>query len=117
MLRLLTLCLIFVLAGMVHLLDPFSFVNAIPSFFPLKLEIIFWTGLLEFFLAGGLIYKRSRSLSAQISALYFLCLIPIHIYVSWNRIPMFGISDPFLLWARTGFQLIFVWWAYSLKKV
>jgi uncharacterized membrane protein len=117
MIRLLLLCLILIAAGLVHLLDPFSFINGIPSFIPFKLEVIFWTGILEFILAVGLILPKSRSLTSKITAFYFFLLLPIHLYVSWNVIPMFGISDPVILWFRTLFQFVFIWWAYSLRKV
>jgi uncharacterized membrane protein len=117
MLRVIILSLILALAGLIHLLDPFSFINALPLFLPLKLEIIFWTGLIEFCLAGGLLIRKSRNVTAILTALYFFLLLPIHIYVSWNKIPMFGISDPLSLWARTAFQFVFIWWAYSIRKV
>jgi uncharacterized membrane protein len=115
--RLVLLIAILTLAGLVHLLDPFSFVNAIPTFIPNKLEIIFWTGILEFVFAVGLILKKTRALFSDLIALYFILLIPIHVYVSWNSIAMFGIQDPVLLWMRTLFQLVFVWWARTLRKV
>jgi uncharacterized membrane protein len=111
------LALILILAGLVHLLDPFSFINALPLFVPFKLELIFWTGLLEFLLAGGLLFKKTRKLTATVTAVYFFLLLPIHIYVSWYKIPMFGVSSSYLLWGRTAFQFVFIWWAYSIRKV
>jgi uncharacterized membrane protein len=117
MIRLLALCFILIGAGIVHLMDPYSFVNAIPLFMPFKLEIIYATGFLEFILAAGLLYNKSRVLFSTLTAIYFLILLPIHIYVSAFEIPMFGVSDPVMLWGRTLFQLIFIWWAYSLRKV
>lgn len=115
--RLILLCMILIVAGAIHLMDPFSFVNALPLFIPYKLEIIFWTGILEFVFVPGLLVKKTRPLFADLLAIYFIILIPIHVYVSWNSISMFGINDPVVLWARTLFQLIFIWWAKSLRKV
>jgi uncharacterized membrane protein len=117
MIRTYALALILMVAGFVHLLDPFSFINALPLFVPFKLEIIFWTGLLEFLLAGGLLLRKTRRKVALITAFYFGLLLPIHLYVSWYKIPMFGVSNPFFLWARTAFQFVFIWWAYSIRKV
>jgi uncharacterized membrane protein len=117
MFRLIFLSLILFLAGVAHLMDPFAFVNAIPLFVPYKLEIIYFTGVLEMILAVGLLWKKTRSPSALLTAGYFLFLLPIHLYVSLNVIPMFGYSDPLLLWGRTLFQFVFVYWAYSLRKV
>lgn len=117
MFRLISLCLLLVAAGIAHLMDPFAFVNAIPLFIPFKLEIIYVTGILEFILAAGLLARKLRPLFAKLTAAYFVLLIPVHIYISMNLIPMFGFSDPSVLWGRTLFQFILIWWAYSLRKV
>lgn len=98
-------------------MDPFAFVNAIPLFLPFKLEIVYGTGILEFILAAGLLVRRLRPLFAKFTAGYFILLVPVHVYISMNVIPMFGFSDPLILWGRTFFQLILIWWAYSLRKV
>lgn len=117
MIRVLFLSLLLVIAGLVHLLDPFSFINALPFFVPFKLEVIFWTGLLEFALAAGLLIKKTRRATATLTAIYFFILLPVHIYVSWYRIPMFGVSSSFLLWGRTFFQFALIGWAYSIRKL
>lgn len=117
MFRLFFLSLILFAAGIVHLMDPYSFVNAIPLFVPWKLELVYLTGYLEILLALGLWWRKKRVLTASIITTYFILLLPIHFYVSINVIPMFGISDPFLLWGRTLFQLVFIAWAFSLRKV
>lgn len=98
-------------------MDPYSFANGIPLFIPYKLEIIYLTGILEFFLALGILWKKTRVVSSKLTAIYFILLIPIHIYVAFYSIPMFGVSDPLILWGRTFFQLVFIAWAYSLRKV
>jgi uncharacterized membrane protein len=117
MIRLWGLCLVLFFAGAVHLLDPFSFVDALPNWAPAKLELIFWTGILELILAVGLMLRPTRRATAMVTAAYFTLLIPIHVYVSWYAIPMFGIKDPWLLWTRTVFQAVFIAWAWSIRKV
>ncbi len=117
MIRLWGLFLVLIIAGAIHLLDPFSFVNALPPWVPAKLELIFWTGIFEFNLAIGFILRPTRRATAMVTAGYFTLLIPIHVYVSWYAIPMFGIKDPGLLWGRTAFQAVFIAWAWSLRKV
>jgi uncharacterized membrane protein len=117
MIKIIILVFILIAAGLLHLLDPFSLVNALPLFIPFKLEIIFWTGIFEFILAAGILIPKTRSIFAKLCALYFLVLVPIHIYVSWNTVPIFGVKDPFLLWARTLFQAVLIRWAWSLRKI
>lgn len=117
MFRLLLLVLILTIAGLVHFMDPYAFANSIPLFVPYKLELIYLTGGLEWMLALGLLIKKFRTISAKITAIYFVLLIPIHLYVALFSIPMFGVSSPLLLWGRTLFQFVFIWWAWSLRKV
>jgi uncharacterized membrane protein len=117
MVKVIPLSIILMSAGLIHLLDPFAFVNALPLWTPFKLEIIYVSGVFEFFLAIGLCWKKSRFQTAKITAWYFVWLVPIHLYVSIYSIPMFGISAPALLWSRTVFQAVLIWWAWSLRKV
>jgi uncharacterized protein YqjF (DUF2071 family) len=47
--------------------------------------------------------------------LWLLLLIPIHIYVSVFKIPIFGVSHPAVLWGRTVFQFVLYFWALSIQ--
>ncbi|MBC7715131.1 MAG: DUF2071 domain-containing protein [Rhizobacter sp.] len=109
----LLLSLILFSAGVLHILKPGVFDPAIP--FEQKWMINLLAGVFEIFLALGLHSKKIQDLSARLSALWFLCLIPIHIFVAWNHIAIFGVSNSFLLWGRTFFQPVFYFWALSLQ--
>jgi uncharacterized protein YqjF (DUF2071 family) len=108
------LFLLLFVAGILHLLYPQLFYPAIP--FPFKFEINFLVGAFEIILALGLCFRKWQDLSARFSALWFLMLIPIHIFVSVYEIPMFGISNPLLLWLRTFMQPLLYLWALSLQN-
>ena len=101
-------------AGMLHLFVPSLFDPAIPFHF--KWAINLFAGILEILLALGLLSKNFQDLSARLSALWFLSLMPIHIYVSINHITIFGISNSFLLWIRTALQPVLYFWALSLQN-
>ncbi|MBY0415401.1 MAG: DUF2071 domain-containing protein [Bdellovibrionales bacterium] len=92
---------------------PGAFDSAIP--FGPKWPINFLVGVFEITLALGFFSKKYGDLSARLSALWFICLTPIHIYVSWNQIPMFGVSNPAMLWLRTALQPALYFWALSLQ--
>lgn len=102
------------LAGLTHLIAPGHFDPAIP--FPWKLEINILVGVLEILLAVGLWLKRYQDFAARMTALWFLLLIPVHIYVSWFQVPIFGVSDRWWLWGRTLLQPALYFWALSLQK-
>lgn len=115
MIRLFFLSLVLIVAGLVHLITPDVFLPVMPEFIPFHLEIIYLTGVLELILGAGLLFKRTQDFSAKTTALYFLLLLPLHIYVSLKPIEIFGITSPALLWARTLFQFVFIFWALSLQ--
>lgn len=108
------LFLLLIGAGVLHIVRPGLFDPAIP--FPYKWPINLSVGILEIALALGLYSKKFQDLSARLTALWFLCLIPIHVFVSWNHIAIFGTDQPLLLWLRTAFQPVLYFWALSLQK-
>jgi uncharacterized protein YqjF (DUF2071 family) len=101
-------------AGVLHLLRPELFDPAIP--FSAKLACNIFAGSLELVLAAGLMAARTRDHAARLSALWFLLLTPVHLYVSWYAIPVFGVSAPGLLWGRTLLQPVLFFWALSLQE-
>ena len=103
-------------AGSIHLISPENFLPAIPSFIPLPEIIIYLTGILEIFIAFFLLRNKTQDFSARFLALYLLLLIPIHIYMAYYGVEIFGIDNKLLLWLRTGFQFVLYFWALSLQK-
>ena len=104
------------LAGVIHLVNPEKFLPAIPLFIPLPYEIIYFTGVLEISLAFLLLKDNTQDFSAKFLAIYLLLLLPIHIYISYYGIEIFGVQNKLILWLRTGFQFILYFWALSLQK-
>jgi uncharacterized membrane protein len=105
------------IAGITHLALPSLFLPAMPPYIPFHLELIYLTGTLEFLFALGLLNKEMRRASALLLMLYFIAILPAHIHVSLNGIEMFGITNKFLLWIRTVFQSVFIYWAWRIAKL
>jgi uncharacterized membrane protein len=105
------LSLILLFAGVLHIIVPEVFTPAI--FWGHEETSNFVAGIYEIILSFLLWYRPK--MGAILSAGWFILLIPIHIYVSLNSIPVFGIDSPALLWARTFFQLPLIWWAWTLR--
>ena len=100
---------LFFIAGLIHFIFPQWFYPAVfPFLKPYAWEIIIMTGIIEWVLALGLIMKSTKVFFAKLSGLYLLLLIPVHVYVSWYEIKIFGINNQILLWARTLFQFILI---------
>lgn len=115
-LRLYLMIIFIFLAGGLHLYAPEKFLGAIPSFIPFPLAIIYITGLLEIVLASLLLSEKTQDFAAKALALYLIILLPIHVYVSYYGIEMFGVNSHFGLWVRTGFQFVLYFWALSIQK-
>lgn len=118
MIKALRFLLAFVLfvAGIAHFIQPERFMVAMPPYIPFHYPIIILTGVIEIILALGLLVPKFIKLSAYVTAIYFAALIPAHIHVSINSIEMFGIKSPAVLWARTAFQAVFIYWAFIIGK-
>lgn len=116
MIKLFSLSLLLIVAGLIHLIAPQLFMPALPSCLPLRSESIFLSGLLEIVLGLGILRKNWQDIFAKMIAFYFLFLIPLHIYVAMNGIEMFGIQQKFLLWIRCLFQFGLIFWAASLES-
>ena len=108
------LSLLLFVAGLLHLITPELFAPAIP--FEWKLEINLLAGVLEIALAFALWIPALKDSAARACAVWFLALLPIHLYVSIAQIEIFSISHPLLLWARTMLQPLLFFWALSLQE-
>lgn len=107
---------VLVVAGIAHFVTPEEFIKAVPPVFLAPKFIVYLTGVLEFFFAIALMRGSSRSAAAGLLALYFVLLIPAHVYVAFYGIEMFGVSSKIVLWIRTFLQSIFIAWALYLRK-
>jgi len=107
------LTVVLLVAGMTHFIFPEIYLPAMPDYLPSHLELIYLTGGIEIMLGFGLLFKPTYKACSILTILYFIAILPAHIHVSWNRIEMFGISSPVLLWLRTAMQTILIFWAYK----
>ncbi len=110
------LAIILLVAGVIHLIKPQAFMVAMPPYIPFHHATIILTGILEIIFAIGLVFERTRNLSATLTALYFLAIIPAHLHIAINLIPMFGVTSPMILWGRVLFQFVFIRWAWWIRQ-
>lgn len=111
------LTLVLAIAGVGHFVRPDLFLPAIPPWWPLPFGTVLATGALELAAVAGLWSgPTERRATAWLLVVYFLALVPVHVCVAWNRVPMFGIDEPFWLWARIPFQAVFVAPAWFLAR-
>lgn len=101
-------------AGLIHLFMPELFYPATPL--PWKWEFNILVGVFEIIVAILFWVPKLNDFAARLSALWFLLLMPVHLYVSFYQISIFGISNPILLWGRTLLQPVLYLLALSIQE-
>ncbi len=108
----LSLAVIYILAGLLHLARPDLLLLIMPSLVPFPRETIFVTGILEFAGAVALLSQRLRQAAGLAFALYAVCVYPANIK---HAIDSLTSAHAMLGWwyhlPRLAFQPILVWWA------
>lgn len=94
----------------------------VPSIMPLKVQIIYLTGVLEILLGIGLMIPKYREYTAWILIVFFIVLLPANIKAAVNHIDYqkatFEGNGLNYLWFRIPLQLLFIFWTYwsTIKK-
>ncbi len=99
-------------AGISHLLMPTPFVQHLPTWVPMREELIFITGLLEIALGAALLLRRPlQRLAGFALAGYLVAVFPSNIYVAVADVEVDGQPGGAYAWLRLPFQLLFIAWA------
>ena len=105
-------------AGVSHLLMPTPFVQHLPTWVPMREELILLTGLLEIALGVTLLLRQPlRRLAGLALAGYLIAVFPANVYVAVAGIDVEGQPGGAYHWLRLPFQLLFIAWAlWSTRK-
>lgn len=99
-------------AGVSHLLMPTPFVQHLPTWVPMREELIFLTGLLEIALGAALLLRQPRRrLAGLLLAGYLAAVFPSNVYVAVAGVEVDGQPGGAYPWLRLPFQLLFIAWA------
>lgn len=88
----------------------------LPPFVPYKLEVVYFTGLVEIAAAFGLLIPRFRWVTAWLLIVFFILVLPANIYaaiehVDYQHATLDG-NGPAYLWFRVPLQVFFIIWVY-----
>lgn len=108
--------LTFLLAGVAHFAKPELFLPAMPPYLPFQLELVYLTGAIELLFLPLFWMEPLQRKAYLAAAFYLLALLPAHIHVSVNVVPMFGITEAWLLWLRTFLQLPLIYGFWFLSR-
>lgn len=105
----------FIQAGLIHLISPEKLIYMIEEWLPFPELIILATGITELLFGLGLFWKKTRRLSALLLILQLIAMFPANIFVAVNNLPAPGglPADQWYTWSRLIFQPIYILWIYK----
>ncbi|WP_020620276.1 DoxX family protein [Paenibacillus daejeonensis] len=103
---------LFVAACLYHFREAEGFAAMLPDFVPLRLELVYATGILELILAILLLIPATRRRAGNWTAIYLVLIFPANIYAAFYGIPAPGQTETSqtALWIRLLFQPLLIWW-------
>tara|TARA_B100001123_G_C15279093_1_gene1013317 strand:- start:425 stop:772 length:348 start_codon:yes stop_codon:yes gene_type:complete len=108
----------YIYVGIRHFIEPEWFIQIMPPYLPLHLELVYLSGFFEIFFGVLLIPKKTRFVSAWCLILLLIAVYPANIYLAFNEAPQkaIGISPFMASWVRLPIQFIFISLAYWHSK-
>ena len=107
------LTLLFIFTGVGHFIETEPMSQMLPPWVPVRVLIIYLTGLLEFGIAIGFLFGKFRYSTGWVAVAVLVLFFPGNIYAAINHIPMGGHAwGPVYLLIRAPLQAIIVLWVY-----
>jgi len=102
--------LFMVYAGVQHFLKPEFFVPYVPQFLPLKMEIVYASGVFEVLFGLLLFIKKYAKIAAWGIFVLLLLFLPIHIWDVISETPVIGSKKAAWIRLPIQFLLLFIIW-------
>lgn len=104
--------------GVDHFANPGPFVQIVPAFLPAPLMLVYLSGVCEMAFGVGLLFARTRLLSALGLVALYLAVFPANINMAIHQIQLTPESPipVWAMWARLPFQALFIAWALYVRR-
>jgi uncharacterized membrane protein len=108
-----SLALMLLITASAHFTKTGEMVQLMPAFLPFKIQVVYFTGILEIAAAIGLLIERTRKITSIALILIFILILPSNIIGSLKRVELGGMENgPMYLFFRIPLQFFFIWWTY-----
>ena len=108
----------FIGIGLIHFVTPEPFLKIMPSVLPWHLSLVYLSGAFEILGGVGLLIPKTRRVATWGLLLLLLAVFPANINMAVNEIYLEGMPrEPWLLWVRLPFQLVFAAMVYWVGLV
>ncbi|QWC86882.1 hypothetical protein KLP28_08330 [Nocardioidaceae bacterium] len=100
-------------AGTAHFVDTEAFLGQVPTFLPLREEIVLVSGVVELLLGALLLLLRGRPLAllGAVVAVFFVAVFPGNVWQAVNGSDSFGLDTTTSRVVRLLFQPLLIAWA------
>lgn len=99
--------LIFIVGGIMHFTNDVGLAAITPL--PFALEIVWITGVMEFFFVVFILWPKYRKVTGLWLSVFCLLILTANINMAINGIPMFGEQvDPLIAWLRIPMQFLLI---------
>jgi uncharacterized membrane protein len=109
---------LYVVAGLSHFLAPRVYEQVVPPAFPRPLALVYLSGLAEVGLGVGVLFERTRRVSAWGLVALLVAVFPANVHMATSDdLRLAGVPDRLrdppdaALWARLPLQAVLVAWA------
>jgi len=110
----LSVMLLFTAIG--HFVFTKGMILMMPRFIPFKKQLVYFTGIIEFTAAVGLLLPGLQVTTGWLLILFFICTLPVNInaalqHIDYQKATHDG-PGPAYLWFRIPLQALFIIWVY-----
>ena len=103
----------FIFFSVGHFVKTDGMIEMLPSWVPLRLEIIYATGILELVIGISLFFTNLQNKAALVAIMVLVLFFSANIYAALNSVGLGGHQwGPVYLLIRVPLQLILIAWAY-----
>jgi uncharacterized membrane protein len=118
----LAMCIMLCFTALGHFKFTKGMTMMVPGFIPLKMELVYFTGISEIVLGVALLFPSLRDVAGIILIVLFLLMLPANIHAAVKHInyetAAYDGKGVGYLWMRVPMQVLFILWVlyFSVKK-
>ena len=110
------LAVMFIAAGVNHLVSPAAYVAIMPPFLPWPEALVYISGVAEIAGGVGILFRRTRWAAAVWLIALLVAVFPANVYGALHGMELGGRAVPaWLLWTRLPLQAVLIAWVYSVS--
>jgi uncharacterized membrane protein len=106
-------CLLYVLAGLNHFVHSAFYLKLMPAYFPIPLQLVYISGLVECLVGILIIFQKTRLVAAWLTIFLLFVFLTVHVQMIISQYHEFAL----LFWIyvfRLLLQFFLMRWAYVL---